>query len=69
MIAVQHWLEKEQLQTRLIMQVHDELVLEVPQNELPPVKEKLRDLMYHVAELKVPLLVELGEGKNWDEAH
>ena len=69
MIAVQHWLVAEQLQTKLIMQVHDELVLEVPENELELVKEKLRELMCNVAELKVPLLVELGEGKNWDEAH
>ncbi len=69
MIAVQNWLEREQMHTLLIMQVHDELVLEVPQAELQLVKEKLRDLMCHVAELKVPLLVELGEGKNWDEAH
>jgi hypothetical protein len=49
--------------------VHDELVLEVPQEELPIMKEKLRDLMCHVAELKVPLEVGLGEGGNWDEAH
>ena len=69
MIAVQRWLESEKLHSRLIMQVHDELVLEVPEDELPHVKEKLRELMCHVAELKVPLLVELGEGKNWDEAH
>ena len=69
MIAVQRWLDQEQLQTRLIMQVHDELVLEVPQAELERVKEKLRDLMCHVAELKVPLEVGLGEGANWDEAH
>jgi DNA polymerase-1 len=69
MIAVQHWLEKEHLQTRLIMQVHDELVLEVPEGELPRVKEKLHDLMCHVAELKVPLEVGLGVGGNWDEAH
>jgi DNA polymerase-1 len=69
MIAVQDWLEKEKLHTRLIMQVHDELVLEVPQAELLHVKEKLRDLMCHVAELKVPLEVGLGEGGNWDEAH
>ncbi|MFZ2300589.1 MAG: DNA polymerase I [Gallionella sp.] len=69
MIKVQHWLETEKLQTRLIMQVHDELVLEVPQAELPRVKEKLRDLMCHVAELKVPLEVGLGVGGNWDEAH
>ena len=69
MIAVQHWLEKENRQSRLIMQVHDELVLEVPQSELQQVKDMLPILMCGVAELKVPLLVELGEGKNWDEAH
>ena len=69
MIAVQHWLEKESRQSRLIMQVHDELVLEVPQSELHQVKDMLPKLMCGVAELKVPLLVELGEGKNWDEAH
>jgi len=69
MITVQHWLEREKLQTLLIMQVHDELVLEVPEHELLLVKEMLPKLMCGVAELKVPLLVELGEGKNWDEAH
>jgi DNA polymerase-1 len=69
MIAVQNWLEKEKLQTKLIMQVHDELVLEVPQAELALVKEKVRELMCNVAELKVPLEVGLGEGGNWDEAH
>jgi DNA polymerase-1 len=69
MIAVQKWIEKEKLQTRLIMQVHDELVLEVPEDELPHIKEMLPKLMCGVAELKVPLLVELGDGKNWDEAH
>jgi len=69
MVTVQRWLEVEKLQTRLIMQVHDELVLEVPDDELALVKEKLPGLMCHVADLKVPLLVELGAGKNWDEAH
>ena len=69
MIAVQAWLEKEQLHSKLIMQVHDELILEVPQAELAHVKEKLRELMCGVAELKVPLEVGLGEGGNWDEAH
>ncbi len=69
MIAVQDWLEKEKLATKLIMQVHDELVLEVPQGELALVKEKVRALMCNVAELKVPLEVGLGEGGNWDEAH
>ncbi|MFZ5502548.1 MAG: DNA polymerase I [Pseudomonadota bacterium] len=69
MIAVQGWLEKEQLHSKLIMQVHDELVLEVPDAELGLVKERLPQLMCGVAALNVPLLVELGEGKNWDEAH
>ncbi|MDD5300638.1 MAG: DNA polymerase I [Gallionella sp.] len=69
MIKVQHWLETEKLHSRLIMQVHDELVLEVPQAELHLVKDMLPKLMCGVAELKVPLLVELGVGKNWDEAH
>ena len=69
MVAVQNWLEKEKLATRLIMQVHDELVLEVPQDELTLVKDKVRELMCGVAELKVPLEVGLGEGGNWDEAH
>jgi DNA polymerase I len=69
MIAVQNWLEQEGRQSRLIMQVHDELVLEVPQSELQQIKDMLPKLMCGVAELKVPLLVELGEGKNWDEAH
>ena len=69
MIAVQQWIEIEKLRTRLIMQVHDELVLEVPNEELHLVKEKLPHLMCSVAELHVPLLVELGSGKNWDEAH
>ncbi|MBB3119139.1 DNA polymerase I [Pseudoduganella violacea] len=69
MIAVQGWLEKEGLKTRMIMQVHDELVLEVPDAELALVKEKLPQLMAGVAELKVPLLAEVGVGRNWDEAH
>jgi DNA polymerase-1 len=69
MVKVQNWLEQEKMQSMLIMQVHDELVLEVPQTELALVKEKVRELMCNVAELKVPLEVGLGEGANWDEAH
>jgi DNA polymerase-1 len=69
MIAVQDWLEKDQLATRMIMQVHDELVLEVPDAELELVKAKLPELMASVAELKVPLVAEVGVGANWDEAH
>ena len=69
MIAVQDWLEQDQLATRMIMQVHDELVLEVPDAELELVKRKLPELMASVAQLKVPLVAEVGVGKNWDEAH
>jgi DNA polymerase-1 len=51
------------------MQVHDELVLEVPENELAEVKEKVRDLMQDVAKLDVALIVDVGVGDNWDQAH
>jgi DNA polymerase-1 len=51
------------------MQVHDELVLEVPAAELELVKAKLRQLMQSVATLEVPLVVEVGVGENWDQAH
>jgi DNA polymerase-1 len=69
MIAVQDWLEQEKLATRMIMQVHDELVLEVPEAELDLVKAKLPELMAGVASLKVPLVAETGVGRNWEEAH
>lgn len=69
MIAVQHWLEEKALQSRLIMQVHDELVLEVPEGELSLIHAHLPLLMQHVADLSVPLLVEVGIGNNWEEAH
>ena len=69
MIAVQRWLEAERLGARLILQVHDELVLEVPEVELDAVREGLRERMQGAAALEVPLIVELGTGANWDEAH
>jgi DNA polymerase-1 len=69
MVAVQGWLETDKLQTKMIMQVHDELVLEVPDAELELVKQKLPELMAGVAQLRVPLTAEVGVGKNWDEAH
>ncbi len=69
MIAVQGWLEQGNYQSKLIMQVHDELVLEVPAAELDVVKRELPGLMCGVAELAVPLLVEVGVGANWDKAH
>jgi DNA polymerase-1 len=69
MIAVQDWLERDGLQSKMIMQVHDELVLEVPDAEVELVRVRLPELMKNVAELKVPLLAEVGIGKNWDQAH
>ena len=69
MIAVDAWLKREQHATRLIMQVHDELVLEVPDGEFERVKSQLPVLMNGVATLAVPLAVEVGAGANWDKAH
>ncbi len=69
MVAVQDWLEQESMGARLILQVHDELVLEVPEAELATVKNRLPGLMCGVAELKVPLEVEVGVGPNWEQAH
>ena len=69
MIAVQGWLETDKLATRMVMQVHDELVLEVPEAELELVKARLPELMAGVATLKVPLVAETGVGSNWEGAH
>ncbi len=69
MVAVQDWLDGEGLRTLMVMQVHDELVLDGPQDELARVKEKLPQLMAGVATLKVPLVAEVGAGANWEEAH
>ncbi len=69
MIAVQNWLEKSGMQSRLVLQVHDELLLEVPDNELMAVRTHLPKLMGEVATLSVPLVVELGVGQNWEAAH
>jgi DNA polymerase-1 len=69
MIAVDRWIRDESLSSKLVMQVHDELVLEVPAAELDLVRERLPALMAGVAQMRVPLLVELGVGDNWDQAH
>ncbi|HXF67323.1 MAG TPA: DNA polymerase I [Burkholderiales bacterium] len=69
MIAVDRWLLAERLRSRLILQVHDELVLEVPEPELDAVRRALPGLMGGVAQLRVPLVVDVGVGRNWDEAH
>ena len=69
MIAVQGWLDEAGLKSRLIMQVHDELVLEVPQDELESIRVGLPEKMAGVAELAVPLKAEVGVGPNWEAAH
>ncbi len=69
MIKVQAWLDETQLDAKIIMQVHDELVLEVAESQLDKVREGLIGHMSAAASLKVPLLVEAGVGNNWDEAH
>ena len=69
MVKVQNTLDAERRATKMIMQVHDELVFEVPQAEVAWVKTEIPRLMASVAELKVPLLAEVGVGPNWDKAH
>jgi DNA polymerase-1 len=69
MIAVQGVLEREQRATKMVMQVHDELVFEVPDHELAWARDAVPAVMASVAQLKVPLLAEVGVGLNWDEAH
>jgi DNA polymerase-1 len=69
MVAVQDWLDETRSQSHLILQVHDELILEVPEDEVSRLRPQLARLMEGVASLRVPLSVEVGTGKNWDEAH
>lgn len=69
MIAADHWLETEQPQAKMIMQVHDELVFEIAERQLGHCTDKIRQMMSSAAELNVPLVVDVGIGDNWDEAH
>lgn len=69
MIAVRNWLHQAPLRSKLIMQVHDELVLEVPDDEVALVKNTLPECMGNVLRLDVPLLIEVGVGDNWEQAH
>jgi DNA polymerase-1 len=69
MIDVDAWLQDRQRDTYLIMQVHDELVLEVPEDKLEAVRDEVRDRMAAAAQLDVPLVVDAGHGKDWDSAH
>ncbi|WP_432723313.1 DNA polymerase I [Jeongeupia wiesaeckerbachi] len=69
MIAVDAWLSDAKLKSRLVLQVHDELVLEVPDDEVELIRVELPRKMAQVADLAVPLVAEVGVGDNWDEAH
>jgi DNA polymerase-1 len=69
MISVDDWLEKDMREARLVMQVHDELVFEVPENQLDALKEGVVERMSAAAQLRVPLLVDAGFGPDWDTAH
>ena len=69
MVEVQRVLDAEKRATKLIMQVHDELVFEAPEGEIEWLKAEIPRIMASVAALKVPLLAEIGVGKNWDQAH
>jgi DNA polymerase-1 len=69
MIAVRDWIRAERLATKLVLQVHDELVLEVPETELQRVKSELPQRMTSVTALSVPLVVDVGAGPNWEQAH
>ena len=69
MIKVNTWLLDNSMRTRMIMQVHDELVLEVPEKEVSAIKANLAELMTNIPGLSVPLVVDIGQGRNWDEAH
>ncbi|MDR1661293.1 MAG: DNA polymerase I, partial [Azoarcus sp.] len=69
MIAVDRWLRETGLKSRLVLQVHDELVLEVPEGELDALRAALPGLMESAARLAVPLRADVGAGRNWDEAH
>ncbi|WP_119687975.1 DNA polymerase I [Pseudomonas sp. PGPR81] len=69
MVNVDNWLSESGLDARVILQVHDELVLEVREDLVEQVKDEIRGHMSKAAQLDVPLLVEVGVGSNWDEAH
>ena len=69
MVQVQQMIDRQQRRSRIIMQVHDELVFEVPEDEIDWLRQEVPACMAQVAALKVPLLAEVGVGRNWDEAH
>ena len=69
MISIHKWLQEGNAGANMIMQVHDELVFEIKKNKIESAKHKIENLMNEAAILSVPLKVDIGVGKNWDEAH
>lgn len=69
MIKIQNWLDSTDFNITMLMQVHDELVFEVEESQLEAVQAEIKQIMESAIELKVPLIVEIGTGNNWDEAH
>ena len=69
MISIHEWLQKEQVDAKMILQVHDEVILEVPEKEVASVEGEVSKLMQNATSLKVPLEVESGIANNWGEAH
>ena len=67
MIKIHQFLKATQ--TKLLLQVHDELIFEVPEQELAEIPEKLKTMMQDITKLKVPLVIDIGIGNNWGEAH
>ena len=69
MIKIYNWIKKNNLKSKMIMQVHDELVFDVKNNELELFQSNIKSLMESVVDMKIPLSVDIGYGKNWLEAH
>ncbi|MBR7889405.1 hypothetical protein J9B83_10680 [Marinomonas sp. A79] len=69
MIKMHDWLADTDLDVKMILQVHDELIFEVAEKDLDAAQAKIVDIMQNSSKIDVPLLVEAGVGDNWDEAH
>ncbi len=69
MVKMQAWLNETKLDIKMLMQVHDELVFEVAEQDIESAKTEIKTIMESALALDVPLIVEIGQGKNWDEAH
>ncbi|MEP0071835.1 MAG: DNA polymerase, partial [Marinomonas sp.] len=69
MIKMHDWLQSTDLDVKMIMQVHDELIFEIAEKDLDAAQAKIVDIMENSSKIDVPLLVEAGVGMNWDEAH